>query len=299
MSDRRRLLLIVNPTSGQKKIIPLLPEVFARLSSGGYDVDVKFTLRRGDAAEYVRTLGLTYDTVACCGGDGTLNECVTGLMDLPEAERPAIGYIPCGSTNDFAASLKLPTDILAAADRVAGGEPKSLDIGGFGDRFFTYVASFGAFTESSYSTPQSLKNALGHLAYILDGIKSIGSIRYTELSATAEGEEFSGKFIFGAVCNSTSMGGLLKLKPGQVDFADGLFELMLIRYPENPAELVRILQALTTSRFEDVAGISFRHCREASFRLAAPTPWTIDGEFGGKVTEVTVRNLHNVIRMIL
>lgn len=294
----KKMLLIVNPTSGQKKILPQLPTVFKILSAGEHDLYLKFTSARGDATEYVRTLGADFDTVVCAGGDGTLNECVTGLMTLPADRRPKIGYIPCGSTNDFAASLKLPTEILAAAERIAAGNSKRLDVGAFGDRYFTYTASFGAFTESSYSTPQSLKNVLGHLAYILDGIKSITSIRYTELSVSSDGETLSGKYIFGGICNSTSMGGVMKLKGDQVDFSDGLFELMLIRYPRSAAELARIIQAVTTCTFDGDL-VSFRHCREAQFTMKEPTPWTIDGEFGGRVEEICVKNLPGAMDMIL
>ncbi len=283
----KKMLLIVNPCAGKRAIVGLLPKVTALLAQGGWDADVKFTLARGDAARWVRELHAGYDLIACCGGDGTLNECITGAMALPPEERPALGYIPSGSTNDFANSLHIPAGILPAAKALAGGEPHRLDVGRFQDRYFSYVASFGAFTKSSYSTPQSMKNAIGHLAYILDGARSIGSIRSTELSVEADGFSEEGKFIFGGVCNSTSMGGVVKIKEDLVDFSDGLLELVLIRHPRNPAELARTVRAVTSGTFRDDC-ILFRHCRAAAFRMKEPAPWTLDGEFAEGAAEISV-----------
>ena len=295
--EPKKLLMIVNPRAGKTKPAGPLFGAAAALSEQGYLLSVRPTKGQGHARAIAAVEGAKFDVVVAVGGDGTLNEVAAGLMTL--SSPPPLGYFPQGSTNDFAASLKISGDPEEAVQAVLRAQPRQLDVGMWNERSFVYVASFGAFTRSSYSAPQSVKNALGHLAYILEGVKDLDTLRPYRIRLTADGEVLDGEYLFGAVCNSTSMGGLLKLKPGQVDFADGLFELMLIRYPESPADLVRILQALTTSRFENVAGISFRHCREASFRLAVPTPWTIDGEFGGKVTEVTVQNLHNVIRMIM
>ena len=295
--EPKKLLMIVNPRAGKTKPAGPMFGAAAALSEQGYLLSVRPTKGQGHARAIAAVEGAKFDVVVAVGGDGTLNEVAAGLMTL--SSPPPLGYFPQGSTNDFAASLKISGDPEEAVQAVLRAQPRQLDVGMWNERSFVYVASFGAFTRSSYSAPQSVKNALGHLAYILEGVKDLDTLRPYRIRLTADGEVLDGEYLFGAVCNSTSMGGLLKLKPGQVDFADGLFELMLIRYPESPADLVRILQALTTSRFENVAGISFRHCREASFRLAVPTPWTIDGEFGGKVTEVTVQNLHNVIRMIM
>lgn len=298
MSARKKLLLIVNPCAGTRRIVGQLPDVVRRLSAGGYDVDVKFTQATGDATDYVLRLWREYALIVCSGGDGTLNECVCGLMQLAEAERPPIGYIPAGSTNDFAVSLKLPTDIGSAADRIVSGQARALDAGAFGARHFMYVASFGAFTESSYSTSQNLKNVLGHTAYILDGIRSLGSIGYTELEGEADGEAFSGRYIFGSVSNSTSLGGVFKLKSGLVDFSDGRFELLLVRYPSNAGEFMRILQSMSAGNFEDKS-ILFRHVQQARFRFSQPTAWSLDGEGSGPVEEVSVQTCAGALRMIL
>ena len=292
----QNVLFIVNPCAGKRRIVPHLFSLVKTFTDRGADVDIRLTGARGEATELVASRGEQYDQVVCGGGDGTLNEVICGLMRLPPERRPRVGYIPAGSTNDFANSLGLPSDLIAAAEVAAAGVPSALDVGRFDDRYFSYVASFGAFTESSYATSQSMKNALGHLAYILNGAKSISSISATELSAEADGETLEGRFIFGGVCNSTSMGGVVKLKGGLVDFSDGLMELMLIRYPTNAGELGRCVRSLLTSDF-DPQMVLFRHVRQVTFRLPKPVVWTLDGEKAEAGEEVRVECIPGAMTM--
>ena len=214
----KKMLFIMNPFAGVKRANRHLADILLTFTQAGYEVITHMTLGRGDATAVAREKGKDVDLVVCCGGDGTLNETITGLLSAG-ADTP-IGYIPAGSTNDFASSLKIPTNILKAAQAIVEGEPVSYDVGRFGDRYFSYVASFGAFTRSSYATPQNVKNALGHTAYVLSGITELSQIRNEHVKMEIDGQTVEGDFLFGAICNSTSVGGILTLDPKQVDMGD-------------------------------------------------------------------------------
>ena len=219
----KKMLFIMNPYSGKRRANKYLVEILEMFNRAGYRVTVHMTAGQGDATEVARSMGAEMDIVVCCGGDGTFNETVAGVMQC--GREVPVGYIPAGSTNDFAASLKLPTEPLEAAQEIVEGEPVAYDAGSFCGRFFSYVASFGAFTRTSYTTPQSIKNALGHTAYVLSGISELSQIRPEHIRMEINGETVEDDFLFGAICNSTSVGGILTLDPKQVDMADGKLEV--------------------------------------------------------------------------
>lgn len=294
----KKLLFIVNPRAGRTKSMSPLFDAVARFSQVGYLVRVFVTCGRGDATQAAAECGAEYDLVVCAGGDGTFNETVSGLMMIPADQRPPVGYLPCGSTNDFAASLHLSSQIPMAAAAVACGRPHWLDVGSLNDRFFTYVASFGAFTRASYSAPQSAKNALGHLAYIMEGINSLDSLRPYRCSITADGEVFEGDFIFGAVCNSTSLGGLVKLDPGKVQMDDGLLELILLRMPKNVFELNQLITGLTRMEY-DQPGIIFRHVSSVDISTEDDLPWSLDGEYFPSQPTVSIRCIPGGIQLMM
>ena len=291
----KKLLLIVNPYSGQKKAAKLLPEIIAMFNRADYTVQVYITAGPGDATVEVARVCRDVDLVVCCGGDGTLNETITGLLSAG-ADTP-IGYIPAGSTNDFASSLKIPTNILKAAQAIVEGEPVSYDVGRFGDRYFSYVASFGAFTRSSYATPQNVKNALGHTAYVLSGITELSQIRNEHVKMEIDGQVVEGDFLFGAICNSTSVGGILNLDPKQVDMGDGLFEILLVRAPENLGEIHECIQALQSQKY-NCAMLTFRSAQKVRIFADPEMPWTLDGEKEDGHETVEVENLHHAIRLM-
>ena len=216
----KKMLFIMNPFAGQKRANRQLSDLLLMFANAGYDVITHMTTGTGSAVEAVERLAGEVELIVCCGGDGTFNETVSGL--LKSGADVKLGYIPAGSTNDFAASLKLSTNILQAAQDILEGEATPYDVGKFGDRYFSYVASFGAFTRASYATPQSVKNALGHTAYVLEGIQELSQIRKEHIRMEMDGEVVEDDFLFGAICNSTSVGGILTLDPKQVDMADGL-----------------------------------------------------------------------------
>ena len=208
-AQAKTLLLIFNPKAGRSKPRGPLFDALALLSEGGYLIRIHRTTAAGDATATAAREGGKYDLVVASGGDGTLNEVISGLSRLDHP--PLLGYLPQGTTNDFAASLRIPPDPEQAAAAILRHQVQVLDVGQWNQRCFAYVASFGAFTKSSYSAPQAAKNALGHFAYILEGMKDLNSLRPYRVKLTADGENLDGEYLFGAVCNSTSIGGLMKL----------------------------------------------------------------------------------------
>ena len=290
------LLFIVNPRAGRTRSTAPLFDAVAHFCASGYLVDLRLTQAREDATRLARELGGKFDAVVCCGGDGTLNETVTGLMDLPAP--PPLGYIPGGSTNDFAASLHLPDQPLEAARVITASGGRPLDVGSFNGRPFIYVASFGAFTRASYSAPQNVKNDLGHLAYILEGVKDLSTLRPYRASVATEEECFDGEFLFGAVTNATSVGGLVKLKEDQVCLDDGLFELLLIPNPKSIADLQGLARSLLLQDFTG-GGVIFRHVHTLTVQTPEDLPWALDGEFDPGGAQVEIHNLHRRLTFLI
>ena len=292
----KSLFLILNPSAGTRQARRFLPEIISVFNRADWRCSVYVTEKRNDAMDYVRLHGGKADLVVACGGDGTLNEVITGLQ-LGGHKTP-LGYIPCGSTNDFANGLGLPTAPLIACETIVSGTPQALDAGLFvPDRYFSYTASFGAFTSVSWSTPQNVKNVLGHAAYILEGIRSLADIRPIHMRITADGQLYEDDFIFGAVCNSTSLGGVLKLEDSQVHMNDGRFEALFIPFPPDLIVLNRILNALRTRRYEDES-LHFFRAASFVFEGAQDVTWTLDGEAAEGSARVEIRNIHDAIRLV-
>ncbi len=292
----KKMLFVMNPFAGQRKANRLLPEIISLFNRADYDVEVYMTGGQGDAVGVVERKASTVDLVVCCGGDGTFNETVSGI--LRAGSGVSVGYIPAGTTNDFAASLNLPTNILQAAQDIVEGEPVPYDVGKFGDRYFSYVASFGAFTKVSYSTPQNVKNALGHTAYVLDSIQELSQLKDVHVRIEMDDAAVEDDFLFGAISNSTSVGGILTLDAKQVDMGDGMFEVLLVRSPRNLLEISDCIRAIRTQKYDDCAMITFTSTRAARVVAAPDMPWTLDGEKDDGRSEIMVENLHHAIRLI-
>ncbi|MGN1307346.1 MAG: diacylglycerol/lipid kinase family protein [Faecousia sp.] len=292
----KKLLILMNPCSGKKKANRVLAEIIDILNRGSFDVTAYMTAARGDATTVAAERAAEFDVLLCIGGDGTFNEVISGLYSV--GSKTPVAYIPAGSTNDFANSLKLSKDLLQAARDVVEGTPRPLDIGRFNDRYFSYIASFGAFTRASYATSQSLKNALGHFAYILSGVKEIASIRSKHLRLTlADGTVFEDDYIFGAISNSTSVAGLLTLAPDLVDMNDGLFEVLLIRKPKNPLELSDCVLALTTQDY-NTPMLTMASSERVEIEAPEDMDWTLDGERADGAAHCTVENLRSAVNVI-
>lgn len=292
------MLFLVNLKAGKEKIKQELGNVIDCFVRNKIDVHIHTTQSVGDATKQVALTALNYDLVVCSGGDGTLNEVVVGMMTLPIEKRIPIGYIPSGTTNDFANSLRLPRNMEEAAEIVVSGESCSIDIGLFNQKSFLYVAAFGLFTEVSYSTPQEIKNNIGRMAYVLEGIKSLANIKSYSLQVSADEEMIEGKFIFGQITNSTSVGGFQMRNPEWIELNDGVFELLLIRFPNNILDLQNIVGALLLQNL-DSEWIVYRKVKCVKIKGEENVPWTLDGEFGGNVESAVIENVHQAISMIV
>ena len=292
----KKLLFVINPYAGMRKAARMLPEILAVFNRADYDVRVYVTAEAGDGIRAVAAMAPGMDLVVCSGGDGTFNETISGLMQA--GLRLPVGYIPSGSTNDFAASLQIPSDPVEAARQIVEGSPNFYDAGRFGDRYFSYVASFGAFTRASYSTPQSVKNLLGHMAYVLEGMQEISQIRKHHMKLTLDDTEvLEDDYIFGAVCNSTSVGGIVTLDPNQVDLKDGKFEVLLVRAPKTWQEISECLLAVQKQQYNS-AMMRFRSASRIAVEADPEMPWTLDGEKEEGHSFVQIQNLRQAIQII-
>lgn len=303
MKTSKKALFIINPHSGKGLIKNHLLVIIDILIKAGYELTVHTTQERREAVRIVKERDKSYELVMCSGGDGTLDEIVTGMIQSDF--KTTIGYIPSGSTNDFANSLKLPTNMKKAAEVIADGEPFSCDVGLFNDDVFVYIAAFGLFTEVSYGTPQEMKNMLGHMAYILEGVRHLQNIQSYYMKVTYKSADDLSKentveddFIFGMVTNSLSVGGFKGITGKNVLLNDGLFEVVLIKRPRNPIELNSILTALVSEKVDSEFMYSFK-TSELHIESEIEVAWTLDGEFGGNHTKINLKNKQNAIDIMV
>lgn len=292
----KKMLFIYNPNAGTGVLKPKLSDVIDIFVKNGYEVVIYPTQKYHDAVEYVKNCPDTYDLIVCSGGDGTLDEAVTGLQ-MRKKQIP-LGYIPAGTTNDFATSLGIPKDILEAAETAVSGQPFPCDVGKFNDDYFIYIAAFGLFTDVSYETKQSMKNILGHLAYVLEGAKRIFNIPSYKLKVTHDGECIEDEFIFGMVTNSRSVGGFTGIIGPEIVFDDGVFEVTLIKTPKNPIELNELLGAIVMRQINPQRIYSFKS-GAVKFESEEEIPWTLDGEFGGAHMEVSVEDMKQALQIMV
>lgn len=283
----KKILFIYNPNAGKGLLKPKLSDIVDLFVKSGCEVVIYPTQSYHDAYKKVMKFKEDYDIVVCSGGDGTLDEVVTGMMK--RGSRIPVGYIPTGTTNDFANSLHIPKDLLSAADAAVNGKPFHCDIGQFNDDYFVYVAAFGLFTDVSYQTKQEMKNMLGHLAYLLEGAKRLFDIPSYHVKVTYDETEIEDDFLFCSVTNSRSMGGFRNMFGHEVEFDDGEFEATLIRSPKNLLELQSIVAALM-SKEKNSTYIYNIKAKTITFESFEEIPWTLDGEFGGEFDRVRIKN---------
>jgi len=293
----KSLMMIINPAAGKGGYKINFAEAMHVLDKGGYRTSLFFTRGPGDASEIAARYAKNFDTVACIGGDGTLSEVMSGLMRVDNP--PPLGYIPMGTANDIATTLSIPkNDTVGAAKRILEGTAHPYDVGGFGkEGHFGYIAAFGAFTEVSYSTPQSQKKVLGHLAYVLQGAAQLPKIEAYQARVEYDGGVFEGRLMYGSMSNSTSVAGVIRLKEDMVSLGDGISELVLVKDPGNVEGIGDILTSVLTKRY-DSDKLLVTHTRKAKFTFEKPVAWTRDGEAGGEHTELELCNYHAPIQMI-
>ncbi len=293
--EKKKMLFIYNPKAGKEKIRNRMLDIIDIFARADFEVTVSPTLARGDGIKAVAERKPDYyDIIACSGGDGTLDEVVTGMMQCEK--RLPIGYVPAGTTNDFAGSLKIPKNMTEAARVIVEGRDFACDIGSFNDDIFVYIAAFGMFTEVSYETPQDVKNVLGHMAYILEGVKRLSNIKSYHLKVTYEDQVIEGDFIFGMITNSLSVGGFKRITGKYVQLDDGEFEVTLIKMPSNPVELNTIMVALLNRNINTELMYCFK---ASSLKIFSEeeVAWTLDGEFGGKHSQVVINNRKQALKI--
>jgi len=288
-------MLIINPYSGRGLTKTALGTIISYLCADDYNVTVYFSHEK-TPEELAFEYAAGYDLVVCVGGDGTLSGVITGLLNS-NGTTP-IGYIPAGTANDVATSLALSKNTSAAAKKIIKGAPKPLDIGKFHDRYFTYIAAFGAFTSVAYSTPQNTKRSIGHLAYVLEGIADVPNIKPKYTIVEYDNKTIEGEFVFGAVTNSTSVAGLIKLNPERVDLADGEFEIILVKQPIVPADFIDLLSSVAAKTY-DGDNVKMLHASKVRFIFDEEVAWTIDGEDGGLHKKVEIKNCHKAVEIVM
>lgn len=292
--SKKDMLFIYNPRAGKALIRNHLVDILDIFVKDGYEVTVYPTQARGDAIKKTKKKKDKYDIVVCSGGDGTLDEVFTGMMQ--SKIKVPIGYIPAGSTNDFAASLNLSKNMVQAAEDIVNGDNFAVDVGLFNDDVFAYIAAFGLFTEVTYETDQQIKNVLGHVAYLLEGMKRLATIKTYKLKVMAGETVIEDEFIFGMITNSHSVGGFQRITGNNVELDDGEFEVTLIKYPKNPIELNRVMAALVDRDIDAECMYCFK-AKEVHIESVDEVSWTLDGEFGGSHKEVTIKNLHKSLEI--
>ena len=295
--NKKQVLFVVNPCSGKRKATKQLAEIIAVFNRADYMVITHITKEGGDCEKTVIEYASQVDLIVCCGGDGTFNEMISGVVksgvDVP------VGYIPAGSTNDFAATLQIPTDMVQAAKNIVEGEPFRFDVGQFDERYFAYIASFGLFTKASYESPQEWKNVIGHAAYVLGGIQELSQLKAHKMRFELEdGEIVEGEFLFGAISNTTSVGGLISLSKEKVDLTDGKVELLLIRMPKDLKELADCIVSIQKKTY-DAKLITFLNVSQMKVFAPKNLTWTLDGERGPADEEIDVKCLGKAVQIIV
>lgn len=296
---KEKLLLILNPKSGTMRARDNFFSICSIFCEANFDVSIRITKYPGHAAEIAYNDAMYFDRIVCCGGDGTLHEVVCGLLRLGSDKRPPLGYIPSGTTNDFAKNFGLPSDSSKAAVRIIEGDITNIDVGKFGndDNYFTYVASTGAFTDTSYRTPQNLKNAIGYMAYVIDAITHLGNIKPIHMRVTAGEKVFCGDYIFASVSNSTTVAKMIKIDKVGVDMSDGLFELILIKSPQNLKDADTIAKSLLIPN-DPKCGLVRAQADSIRFELDSESMWTLDGEFAKAPEDFTITNMYRTLKFI-
>lgn len=296
-ATNKKMLLVVNPVSGKKMAKQYMMRMINRFDQAGYNVTACCTQINKNAYDIVKNRGREFDIVVCCGGDGTLKETVCGIMELG-LDIP-VGYLPMGSTNDFAHSMNIPTDVFEAVEAIINGEPKPVDIGQFGNENFIYVAGFGNFTAISYSANQKLKNVLGKNAYYLQAVKEFFRMKPFHARVEADGEFFEGDYFYGEASNSYSIAGMPVLHNMGVEFDDGKHELILVEMFKSPADILRLANDMVHKTVADNPSVIIRHCDHIKFMFDEPTPFTLDGEFGGEHLEVEAKTLKHAVKIMV
>ena len=295
----KKLLFVYNPVSGKAQVKNYLADIVDIYSSGGYSITVHPTQAKGDGYNYIKEHATEYDIISICGGDGMLNEAVSALMCIEKDVRPSLAYLPAGSTNDFAGTIGLPVSIRQAAKMAIDGKPFFCDAGQLNGKYFAYVAAFGAFTAVSYSTSQDSKNIFGHFAYILEGIRKLSTIKPIHMKITFNDKIIEDDFLIGLVTNSLQVGGVKCSMGNAISLNDGLFEVLLIKKPQNAFGYQNIISSLLSQNIDKAPDIISFKAGSILFESDSPVSWTVDGEFGGEMEKAEIINHSRAYSVII
>lgn len=293
MSDKKNVLLIVNPCAGKTRTRASAEDIIKEFPEDEYEFSVHNTTCHGDATRIVNEHHDDKDIVICCGGDGTLNETINGVMDM--AERIPVGYIPMGTTNDLANTLSIPLRVGEAVKLIQSGQTNSYDIGLFNNRYFSYVASFGAFSSAAYKTSQKMKNMFGHSAYFWKGFMDWGSLKSMNVKVEYDDGAFEGEVMLGAITNSTSMGGIFQFDREKIKLNDGYFEVLLVK-KINLVKIAPLYFKVQKGDYSDDCFV-FIKTRQVKFTFDNAVEWCLDGEFGGEHKVVNANVLSKAVRI--
>lgn len=294
--EEKKMLFIYNPHAGKASIRSNLLDIVDIFTKAGYEVTAQPTQKKGDAVTATMNKAGRYDVLVCSGGDGTIDEVVTGMMQ--RTQRIPIGYVPAGTTNDFARSLKIPRTMIKAAQAIVDGKAFGCDIGTFNGDAFVYIAAFGLFTDVSYLTDQNMKNVLGHMAYLLEGAKRLNRYPSYHMKFEANGSVMEDDFMFGMITNSVSVGGFKNITGRNVKLDDGVFEVTLVKKPKNVSELNQLMTSLVMKDVDTDCMYCFKTSK-ITFECEDEVPWTLDGEYGGHQRKITIQNEMQAIEIIV
>lgn len=295
IKPHKRIMLIVNPKAGKMRSKFAVSDIAELFAKNEFEVAIYFTSLEYGAEYLVKEHAKEFDIIACCGGDGTVNEIIKGMMDIKDC--PPLGYIPSGTTNDLATSLGMTTNIKKAAKAIISDDGLPFDVGSFDDDYFAYIASFGAFTEVSYNTSQRLKNIWGHAAYVFSAMKCMHRLKSYHIRVESEEKTVEGDYVFGAVTNSTSVAGVFKFERDKVDFADGKYEVLLIKHPKKLSTAIAISMSMLNKSFKN-ENITFFHASDIKITSDEPLDWALDGEHKRGENVVNIKNNYRAIKII-
>lgn len=292
-----KLLLLVNKKSGKETIEKYVPKIIEEFEENNFEVDLMYTKITNNATKIIMNYDKDFDLVVCCGGDGTLNQTISGLMEINK--KVSIGFIPLGTANDFAKNFNLTDDVLYLPHNIMSYKSQKCDTGKFNDKYFNYVAAFGVCTKVSYTTKKSLKKRFGKKAYYMKAIKEFFHIKSYKVKLTFDDKVIEDEFVYGGISNSISIAGLQWFKPEDIDLNDGKFEAIFIKKPKNPIQTIKIFNSMLQKNYKNKAEIVYFKTDNIDIEIEEELPWTLDGEYGGTYNKVNINNIKQNVEFIV
>lgn len=292
-----KLLLLVNKKSGKENIEKYIPKIVEEFEKNNFEVDIMYTKITNNATKIIKNYEKNFDIVVCCGGDGTLNQTISGLTEINK--KVSIGFIPLGTANDFAKNFKIIDDVLYLPHNIMSYKPRKCDTGKFNNKYFNYIAAFGVCTKVSYTTKKSLKKRFGKKAYYIKALKEFFHIKSYKVKLTFDDKIIEDEFIYGGISNSISIAGLQWFKPEDISLGDGKFEAVFIKKPKNPIQTIKIVNSILRKNYKHKDEILYFKTDNINIEIEEALPWTLDGEYGGSFDKVNINNIKQNVEFIV